>query len=207
MVILRRSLRQLPLRGVGRDGPYGWLSGGCGRAAERTITAHDDCHCWCLVARVGRAQQAKPRASMVQRGTAVRVGLGLGIGVVALALLVCAPAAAQTPTPDPAPLPPPPPSTSEPLPPPPAEVPSSSTSSTARHPRVRRQHAKERRLLQPEVGPFHPSTAEDGPTVLARQAELVNTRKVLSAISADTGSIAHTDGPRPSRRRRSRSAG
>ena len=29
------------------------------------------------------------------------------------------------------------------------------------------------------------------------QAELVNTREVLSAIPADTGSIAHTDGPRP----------
>jgi hypothetical protein len=117
----------------------------------------------------------------------------LGIGVVAIALLVCAAALAQTPTPDPAPLPPPPPPTSEPLPPPPAEVPSTSTT----HSRARRHHAKERRLLQPELGPFHPSTAEVGPAVLAPQAELVNTRHALSAISADTGSIAHTDDPRP----------
>jgi hypothetical protein len=115
----------------------------------------------------------------------------LGIGVVAIALLACAAALAQAPTPDPAPLPPP---TSEPLPPPPAEVPSAST---AHPPRARRHHAKERRLLQPELGPFHPSTAEAGPTVLAPQAELVNTRPALSVISADTGSIAHTDDPRP----------
>jgi hypothetical protein len=33
--------------------------------------------------------------------------------------------------------------------------------------------------------------------VLVPEAELVNTREVLSAIPADTGSIAHTDGPRP----------
>jgi hypothetical protein len=33
--------------------------------------------------------------------------------------------------------------------------------------------------------------------VLVPQAELVNTRDVLSAIPADTGSIARTDGPRP----------
>jgi hypothetical protein len=46
------------------------------------------------------------------------------------------------------------------------------------------------------LGPFHPSTAEAGPA-LVPQAELVNTREVLSAIPADTGSIAHTDGPRP----------
>ena len=138
------------------------------------------------------AQQAKPRGSMVQRGTAVRVGLGLGIGVAALALLVCAPAFAQTPTPDPAPLPPPPPSTSEP--PPPAEVPSIST---VHQPRARRQHAKERRLPQPELGPFHPSTAEVGPSVLTPQAELVNPQQALSPISSDAGSIAHTDGPRP----------
>jgi hypothetical protein len=33
--------------------------------------------------------------------------------------------------------------------------------------------------------------------VAVPQAELVNTGQGLSAISADTGSIAHTDGPRP----------
>ena len=33
--------------------------------------------------------------------------------------------------------------------------------------------------------------------VLVPQAELVNTREVLSAIPAEAGSIAHTDGPRP----------
>lgn len=33
--------------------------------------------------------------------------------------------------------------------------------------------------------------------MLVPQAGLVNTREVLSAIPADTGSIVHTDGPRP----------
>jgi hypothetical protein len=33
--------------------------------------------------------------------------------------------------------------------------------------------------------------------VFVPQAELVNTRQALSAISADTGSVALTDGPRP----------
>jgi hypothetical protein len=33
--------------------------------------------------------------------------------------------------------------------------------------------------------------------VLEPLAELVNTRQALSAVSANTGSIAHTDGPRP----------
>jgi hypothetical protein len=47
------------------------------------------------------------------------------------------------------------------------------------------------------LGPFHPSTAEVGPTVLAPQAGLVNSRHALSAVSADSGSIAHTDDPRP----------
>jgi hypothetical protein len=124
-------------------------------------------------------------------GTAVRVGLG--IGVVAFALFLPAAALAQTPTPDPPPLPPPPPA-SEPSAPPPAAVPSTSA---PRDPRARRQHAKERRLVRPEPGPFHPSTAEAGPTVLVPQAEVLKTRQALSAISAETGSIAHTDGPRP----------
>jgi hypothetical protein len=137
------------------------------------------------------ASSSKSRRSMVQPGSAVRVRLA--IGVVAIALLVCAGALAQTPTPDPAPLPPPPPATSEP-PPPPAEVPSTSTD---HHPRARRHHATERRLLQPELGPFHPSTAEAGPTVLAPQAGLVNSRHALSTSSADSGSIARTDDPRP----------
>ena len=60
---------------------------------------------------------------------------------------------------------------------------------------MHREHAKERQLVQQELGPFHPSTAEAGPMVLVPQTGLVNTRQVLSAISA--GSIAHTDGPRP----------
>jgi hypothetical protein len=62
---------------------------------------------------------------------------------------------------------------------------------------VHREHARERQLVQQELGPFHPSTAEAGPMVVVPQAGLVNTRQVLSAFSADTGSIAHTDGPRP----------
>lgn len=33
--------------------------------------------------------------------------------------------------------------------------------------------------------------------VLEPRGELANTRQVLSAVSANTGSIAHTDGPRP----------
>jgi hypothetical protein len=48
-----------------------------------------------------------------------------------------------------------------------------------------------------DLGSFHPSTAEAGPMVLEPLAELVNTRQALSAVSANTGSIAHTDGPRP----------
>lgn len=118
----------------------------------------------------------------------------MGIGVVAFALVLPAAALAQTPTPDPPPVPQPPPPASEPSAPPPAAVPSTST---ADHPRARRQHAKERRPVQPELGPFHRSTAEAGPTVAVPQAELVNTGQGLSALSADTGSIAHTDGPRP----------
>jgi len=62
---------------------------------------------------------------------------------------------------------------------------------------VHREHAKERQLVQQELGPFHPSTAEAGPTVLAPQAGLVNSRHALSRISADSGSIARTDDPRP----------
>jgi hypothetical protein len=59
---------------------------------------------------------------------------------------------------------------------------------------VHREHAKERQLVQQELGPFHPSTAEAGPMVFMPQAGLVNTRQV---ISAGTASIAHTDRPRP----------
>ena len=128
--------------------------------------------------------------------------VGLGIGVVALALLVCAAALAQTPTPDPPPVPQPPPPTqpppppSEPSAPPPPETPSTAPVHHPRkHARMHREHAKERQLVQQELGPFHPSTAEAGPMVLVPEAALVNTRQVLSAISA--GSIAHTDGPRP----------
>ena len=126
------------------------------------------------------------------------VKVGLGIGVVALALLVCAAALAQTPTPDPPPVPQPPPPASEPAAPPPAEPPPTSPAHHSReHARVHREHAKERQLVQQELGPFHPSTAEAGPMVLVPQAGLVSTRQVLSAFSADTGSIAHTDSPRP----------
>jgi len=124
------------------------------------------------------------------------VRVGLVIGVAALALLVCAAALAQTPTPDPPPVPQPPPPASEPSAPPPAEPPPTPPARHSReHARVHREHAKERQLVQQELGPFHPSTAEAGPMVLVPQTGLVNTRQVLSAISA--GSIAHTDGPRP----------
>jgi len=124
------------------------------------------------------------------------VKVGLVIGVVALALLVCAAALAQTPTPDPPPVPQPPPPASEPSVPPPAEpTPTSPARHSREHARVHREHAKERQLVQQELGPFHPSTAEAGPMVPVPQTGLVNTRQVLSAISA--GSIAHTDGPRP----------
>ena len=116
----------------------------------------------------------------------------------ALALLICAAALAQTPTPDPPPVPQPPPPPSEPSAPPPPEPPPTSAAHHPReHARVHREHAKERQLVQQELEPFHPSTAESGPMVLVPQAGLVNTRQVISAISADTGSIAHTDGPRP----------
>jgi len=60
---------------------------------------------------------------------------------------------------------------------------------------VHREHAKERQPLQQELGPFHQSSAEAGPMVLVPETALVDTRQVLSAISA--GSIAHTNGPRP----------
>ena len=45
--------------------------------------------------------------------------------------------------------------------------------------------------------PFHPPTAELGPSVLALQAAFGNTQEVLPAVFVDTGSSAQTDGPRP----------
>ena len=120
----------------------------------------------------------------------------LAIGVAAFWLL-CGPALAQTPTPDPAPVPPPPPPppTSEPsTPSAPAAAPSPSSAEIRIHPRKHREHAK-KRPPAPALGPFHPSFAELGPSVLTPAVKALDAERVFTEMSAVSGSDDR--GPRP----------